>query len=96
MVVINRGREAYCKGHALGTKLADLKPDDTDREGRFKSVIAQRFLLVAGAAAPARSARNDYDAFGALGRRLDYTPSDPADNTCFRTTTCDREEYHRA
>jgi hypothetical protein len=28
MVIINRGKEAYCKGHALHTKLTELKPDD--------------------------------------------------------------------
>jgi hypothetical protein len=33
LVFINRGKEAYCKAHALGTKLTDLKPDDADREG---------------------------------------------------------------
>ena len=34
LTVINRRREAYCKEGALGTKLIDLQPKDTDPEDR--------------------------------------------------------------
>jgi hypothetical protein len=36
LTVINRGREAYCKERALGTKLIDLQPKDTDPEDRHE------------------------------------------------------------